>query len=172
MCLPHLYLKLLRVKWKASHLDKSLKQKSTVPRIFLKISERNFNLRKICESKNMWKGALRYHVYSLVSDFLLFNVLFWSSIKKFKVQGLKFWDLESWVPGPGSWLLILDYASKMYTNKKDLQSCDDLIESALETGCIYSLLWCPLAIDNATVIRETMRHLFTQTLTFLISNLN
>ena len=65
----------------------------------------------------------------LVSDFLLFNLLFWSSIKKFEVPGsqileswvLRFW---SWVPGfrsqdlgPGfwilglrSWVLILDYA--------------------------------------------------------------
>ena len=43
---PHLFLKLLRVEWKASHLDKSLKQKSTVPRIFLKISETNFYSRK------------------------------------------------------------------------------------------------------------------------------
>ena len=34
----------------------------------------------------------------LVSDFLLFNVLFWSSIKKFKVPGSQI--LESWVLGP------------------------------------------------------------------------
>ena len=33
----------------------------------------------------------------LVSDFLLFNVLFWSSIKKFR--GPRFWSLESWVLG-------------------------------------------------------------------------
>ena len=53
----------------------------------------------------------------LVSDFLIFNVLFWSSIKKFKVQGSQI--LESWVLGPesgalslGSWVLILDYALK------------------------------------------------------------
>ena len=43
----------------------------------------------------------------LVSDFLLFNVLFWSSIKKFKVLGsqiLESWvlSLGSWVPGPRS----------------------------------------------------------------------
>ena len=68
---------------------------------------------------------------SLVSDFLLFNVLFSSSIKKFKVMGsqiLESWvlSLGSWVPGPstwvlgpkfwvlglGSWVLILDYARK------------------------------------------------------------
>ena len=41
----------------------------------------------------------------LVSDFLLFNILFWSLIKKFKVLGsqiLESWvlDLESQVPGP------------------------------------------------------------------------
>ena len=35
---------------KANHLDESLKQKSTVPRIFLKILEANLNPRKICES--------------------------------------------------------------------------------------------------------------------------
>ena len=45
----------------------------------------------------------------LVSDFLLFNVLFWSSIKKFKVPGsqiLESWvlSLGSWVPGPRSWV--------------------------------------------------------------------
>ena len=49
----------------------------------------------------------------LVSDFLLFNVLFWTSIKKFKVLGsqiLESWvlSLRSWVPGPrsrpGSWV--------------------------------------------------------------------
>ena len=43
----------------------------------------------------------------LVSYFLLFNVLFWSSIKKF--WGRRFWSLKSWVlslgsqaPGPGT----------------------------------------------------------------------
>ena len=46
----------------------------------------------------------------LLSDFLLFNLLFWSSIKQFKVLGyqiLKFLvlRLESWVPGPGTWVL-------------------------------------------------------------------
>ena len=65
----------------------------------------------------------------LVSYFLIFNVLFWSSIKKFKVPEsqileswvLRFWswvpgfrsqDLGpgSWIPGLGSWVLILDYA--------------------------------------------------------------
>ena len=50
-----------------------------------------------------------------VSDFLLLNVLFWSSIKKFNVPGsqiLEFWvlGLECWVLGPRSWVLILDYA--------------------------------------------------------------
>ena len=62
----------------------------------------------------------------LVSDFLLSNVLFWSSIKKFKVPGTQI--LESWVPGPGSqvlgpvtqvsgpgsWVLTLDYARFYY----------------------------------------------------------
>ena len=63
----------------------------------------------------------------LVSDFLLFIDLFWSS------WGPRFWSLESrvlgsqglkwvlgygsWVPGsqvlnPGSWVLILDYIEK------------------------------------------------------------
>ena len=58
----------------------------------------------------------------LVSDLLIFNVLFWSSIKKFKVQGsqiLESWVLSfgSWVSGsrfrvlgPGSSILNLDYA--------------------------------------------------------------
>ena len=57
----------------------------------------------------------------LVSDFLLFNILFWSSIKKFKVPGsqiLESWVLglgswvpgsRSWVLGPGSWLLGLEF---------------------------------------------------------------
>ena len=62
MC-PHVFLKLLRVEWKANHLDKSLKQKTALPRIFLKVSETNVNLRKICESSDMWKDALCYHVY-------------------------------------------------------------------------------------------------------------
>ena len=75
----------------------------------------------------------------LVSDFLLFNVLFWSSIKKFKVLGsqiLESWilDLEfqdpgprswipgprSWVSGPGSWVLILDYAVYWHVNTKTI----------------------------------------------------
>ena len=59
----YLFLKMLRVEWKASQLYKSSKQKSTVPRIFLKTLETNLNSRKICESKNILKGALRYHVY-------------------------------------------------------------------------------------------------------------
>ena len=47
---------------------------------------------------------------SLVSDLLLFNVLFSSSIKKFKVLGsqiLESWvlSLRSWVPGPSTWVL-------------------------------------------------------------------
>ena len=48
----------------------------------------------------------------LVSNFLLFNVLFWSSIKK--SWGPRFWSpgswvlgLESQVPCPGSWVLGL-----------------------------------------------------------------
>ena len=46
----------------------------------------------------------------LVSDFLLFNVLFWSSMKKFKVLGsqiLESWvlSLECQVPGLRSWAL-------------------------------------------------------------------
>ena len=45
-------------------------------------------------------------LHLLVSDLLLFNVLFWSSVKKFKVPGS--WRPESWVsdpgvPGSGSW---------------------------------------------------------------------
>ena len=39
----------------------------------------------------------------LVSDFLLFNVLSWSSIKKFKVLGSQI--LESWILGPESLVL-------------------------------------------------------------------
>ena len=39
----------------------------------------------------------------LVSDFLLFNVLFWSSVKKFKVLGCRI--LESRVLGPRSQVL-------------------------------------------------------------------
>ena len=59
----------------------------------------------------------------LVSDFLLFKVLFWSSIKKFKVPGsqiLESWfqDPGSWVLRPRSWVLILDYAYK-YVPKYD-----------------------------------------------------
>ena len=50
MCLPHVFFKLLRVEWKANHQDKLREQKSTVPRIFLKISEIDLNLRRICES--------------------------------------------------------------------------------------------------------------------------
>ena len=45
----------------------------------------------------------------LVSDFLLFNVLFWSSTKKFKVLGSQI--LESWVQSPGSQVFILDYVT-------------------------------------------------------------
>ena len=41
----------------------------------------------------------------LVIDFLLFKVLFWSSVKKFKVPGSQI--LESSVEGPGSWVLCL-----------------------------------------------------------------
>ena len=49
---------------------------------------------------------------SFISDFLLFNVLFRSSLKKFKVLGsqiLEFWvlSLGSWVPGPRSRVLGL-----------------------------------------------------------------
>ena len=58
----------------------------------------------------MEKYVKRYFTLSrlLVSDFLLFNVLFWSSIKKFKVPGsqiLESWvlSLGSWVPGPRAW---------------------------------------------------------------------
>ena len=76
-----------------------LKQKSRVLVIFLKIYETNLNSRK--KSSNL-KG---YFVLSslLVSDFLLCNVLFWSSIKNFKVPGSQI--LESWVLGPefGVW---------------------------------------------------------------------
>ena len=52
--------------------------------------------------ENFLKG---YFVLSslLVSDFLLFNVLFWSPIKKFNVLGSQI--LESWVLGPRSWIL-------------------------------------------------------------------
>ena len=75
MCLLQFFLKLLRVEWKAIHLDKSLKQKSSVPRIFLKISETNLNSRKtvkvkICERVCFALSRLP------VSDFLLFNVFF------------------------------------------------------------------------------------------------
>ena len=50
----------------------------------------------------------------LVSDFLLFNVLFWSSTKSSKSGCPRFWSSGSWVlglesqvpdPGPGSWVL-------------------------------------------------------------------
>ena len=45
----------------------------------------------------------------LVSDFSLFSVLFWSSVRKFKALGsqiLESWVLRlgSWVLGPGSWV--------------------------------------------------------------------
>ena len=57
------------------------------------------------------KYVKRYFALSrlLVSDFLLFKVLFWSSIKKFKVPGsqiLEPWvlSLGCWVPGPRSWV--------------------------------------------------------------------
>ena len=51
MCLPHVFLRLLRVEWKANHLDKSLKQKSTVRRIFLKIAETNLTREKYAKVK-------------------------------------------------------------------------------------------------------------------------
>ena len=41
----------------------------------------------------------------LVSDFLLFNVLFWNSIKKFKVLGSQILESWSWVPSPESQVL-------------------------------------------------------------------
>ena len=63
MYFPYLFLKLLGVDWKASNLDKSLKQKSTVARIFMKVWETNRNSRKIYESKNIWKFPLRYRMY-------------------------------------------------------------------------------------------------------------
>ena len=40
----------------------------------------------------------------LASDFLLFKVLFWNSIKKFKVPGSQVLGPSSWVLDPGSWL--------------------------------------------------------------------
>ena len=96
MCLPHVFLKLLRVEWKANHLDKSLKKKSTVPRIFQKISETKKTREKMWKLQCV-KGCFSTLSRLLVSDFLLFNVLFWSSMKKFKVSG-------SWVLGPCSWV--------------------------------------------------------------------
>ena len=100
-------------------VDKSLKQQSTVPRIFLKILEANLNSSKICESKKYVKGCFALSRL-LVTDFLLFNVLFQSSVKMFKVPGFQVlgsWVLDPGVPGPvsrvpssgfprsGSWIL-------------------------------------------------------------------
>ena len=51
------------------------------------------------------KYVKRYFALShlLVNDFLLFNVLFWSSIKKFKLPRSQ--NLESWVLGSEFWVL-------------------------------------------------------------------
>ena len=108
MYLPHLFLKLLGVDWKASNLDKSLKQTSTVARIFMKVSETNRNSRKICESKNM-----RESVPLLVSDFLLFKVFVSKFNKKaqspnvpnFGVLSPVSWAPVYWVLSPGSRVL-------------------------------------------------------------------
>ena len=65
-------------------VDKSIKKKSRLPRIFLKIKKKtNLDSRKnqiIFISEKYVKG---YYVLLrlLISDFLLFKVLFWSSIK-------------------------------------------------------------------------------------------
>ena len=77
----------------------------------------------------------------LVSDFLLFNVLFWSSMNKSKVPGsqiLESWVPgpenrvlcpRSWVPGPGSWVagtrswvLNLEYAQQNTRNTRNIKN--------------------------------------------------
>ena len=54
------------------------------------------------KSNNLYEGKMCKGIFwvscLLASDFLLFNVLFWSSIKKFKVLGSQV--LESYVSGP------------------------------------------------------------------------
>ena len=108
MYFPHLFLKQLGVNWKANNLDKSLKQKSTVARIFMKVSETNRNSRKIWESKNM-----RESVPLLVSDFLLFKVFVSKFNKKaqspnvpnFGVLSPVSWAPVYWVLSPGSRVL-------------------------------------------------------------------
>ena len=108
MYFPHLFLKQLGVNWKANNLDKSLKQKSTVARIFVKVSETNRNSRKIYESKNIWKCPLRYHMY--FKWFLTFQRFILKVNKKAqspKVLGCGILSPGSWghrVPGSVSWL--------------------------------------------------------------------
>ena len=97
---------------KRSHLDKSkkksylkiLKQNPGYPESWWKFMKQTLTQEK--KSNNLYEGKCIKRNFALsrllVSDFLLFNALFWSSIKKFKVPGCHI--LESLVPGPGSWV--------------------------------------------------------------------
>ena len=122
MCLSHLFFKLLRVEWKASHLDKSLKQKSAVSRIFLKISEINVYSRK--KSNNLYDGKICERVFCVIMftckwfrTFQWFILKFNKKVQSPRVPGFWVLSLGCWVLFPGSWIveskfsvLILDYA--------------------------------------------------------------
>ena len=97
---------------KRSHLDKSLKQKSRVPKIILKISETNLNSKKnpIIFMREKYVRVCFSLSHLPVSEFLLFHVLFWSSINKSKSRGPRFCGPESriygsWVLSPGFQIL-------------------------------------------------------------------
>ena len=97
MCVVHLFLKLFWIEWKESYLDKSLKQKSAVPRIFVKISETTLTWEK--KSNDLYDGKICERVLCVITftckwslTFQLFNLNF---NKKFKVCGPNFLGPDS-----------------------------------------------------------------------------